>query len=94
MPHGVKVDAGNFAGGPSLGAEAESGANQERQGIKGASDALWRLQHYQRWKAHCGASRQRDEIHEHHAQAGDTKGYADWPPVGATRFTNTMSKLT
>ena len=89
-PSAVERD---FAGGPSPGAEAESGSNQERQGIKGASDALWHVQHYLRWKADCGASGQRNEIHEHHAQAGDTKGYADWRPVGARRFTNIMSKL-
>jgi N-acetylglutamate synthase-like GNAT family acetyltransferase len=61
------VESGeDFAGGPRPGPEAESGSNQERQGIKGASDALWRVQHYLRWKADCGASGQRNEIHEHH----------------------------
>ena len=34
--------------------------------VKGASDALWHVQHCLRWKADCGASGQRNEIHEHH----------------------------
>ena len=65
-PMVAKVGGEDFAGVPSPGAEAESGSHQERQGIEGASDALWHVQHYLRWKADCGASGQRNEIHEHH----------------------------
>ncbi len=61
----------------ALGLKTKVGSRQERQAVKGASNALWRVQHHLRWKADCRASGQRNEIHEHHAQAGDTKGYAD-----------------
>ena len=67
MPLCRQVGGEDFAGGPSPATEAESGSNQERQGIKGAFDALWRIQHYLRGKADCGASGQRNEIYEHHA---------------------------
>ena len=66
VPYGDKVHGGHFAGGSSPGTEAESGATDKRQGIKGTADALWCVQHYPRWKADCGASGQRNEIHEHH----------------------------
>ena len=61
-----KCGGGNCGGVQSPGAGAESGSHQECQGIKGASNALWHVQHCLRWKADCGASGQRNEVQEHH----------------------------
>lgn len=69
MPPAV-MRGGHCGGIQGLAAEDESGAHRERQGIKGTSDALWRVLHSLRWKADCRASDQRHEVQEHHEEAG------------------------
>jgi hypothetical protein len=43
VSYGSQVCEGYCRGIKGLGVEAEGGSNQERQGIKGASNALWRV---------------------------------------------------
>ena len=69
----LKIGGEDCGGVQDVGAGAESGSSRERQGVKGASDALWRVQYHLRWKAHRAPSDQCNEVHEHHAQECRTR---------------------
>lgn len=67
VPVCFKIGGEDRGGGQDVGACAEGGSSRERQGVPGASHALWRVLHPLRGKAPRGASDQCHEIQEHHA---------------------------